>query len=149
MRESPEGAIAILNVAHADLAQAVERELLHRERRQHAAEDDRPAQLAFVVLRAGSEITEKTAGKGVASAGRIENILERIRRHCEDGISRDHQHAVLAAFDHDRLWAEGQDGAGAFDEIDLAGELASLSLVDDDQIDLAKRGLQRWTRRRD
>src|ERR1051325_3664701 len=103
--QRPEVLIPLLHIRERDLAQAVERELLHRERRQHAAEDRGAAELEVRHLAAGGEVTEEAAREGVARAGGVEDVLERIGRRGEDRVLRYQQHAVLAALDDERLRA--------------------------------------------
>ena len=59
------------------------------------------ARRMFASLRSpvAREIAHEAAGERIARAGRIEHVLERIRRREEDRVLREHERAVLALLD--------------------------------------------------
>src|ERR1700682_4699673 len=135
VRERAEVLITLLNVREDDLPQAIERELLDRERREDAPEDSAAAKLPVRDVLARGEIAEEPAGERIAGAGRIEDVLQRIRRSGEDGVGRDHHDPVLSSLDDERLRPERKDLSAALHEVRLFRELPYFGLVDDHEID--------------
>src|SRR5262245_56606130 len=78
--------------------QALDAEVLDRERRERAAINDGPGECPVVQVLTRCQVAEKTAREGVACSRGIEDRFERHRRCGEEATALTrHQDAVLAS----------------------------------------------------
>ena len=110
----PEGLVAVLQVLAGKVAQPLQRKRLDIVARQHAAVDDRLAEMleghAPVALKIeAGEVTRQAAREGVARAGRVVDVLQRIGGEPRGQIRLDRDAAQLAHFRDLRL---NSDDAG-------------------------------------
>ena len=124
--------------------EAVEREVLDRERRQDASRRSSRAASSRRRTRSRREAAHEAAGEGVAGAGRIDDVLERIR----PGPRRTRPSSNSSAPDSPRLMTTrcgpmARIARAALTRLCSPGELARLLVVDDEQVDRASTFAQR------
>src|SRR4051794_25755765 len=85
VRELAEEREARLDLLARERAQALGAEAFHRERAHHAAVEHRPLQHLAIELALGRDVSHEAAGKAVAGAGRIADLIER-QRGCTEGM---------------------------------------------------------------
>ena len=95
------------------------------------------------------EITRKRAGKTIARAGGIVDVLERIGRRAEEQVVREQQATVFAFLDDHEFRALFQDVSPRLDEVGLFRKLARLAFIEHEAIDLAQQLDQRVALRLD
>ena len=84
---------------------------------------------------AAGKVAHEPAGKRVARAGWIVNVLERIPRCKEDEISREENRAVLALLDDDHVRTVLLNPARRAQQVVIAGQLARFGVIYQQQID--------------
>ncbi len=116
-------------------AHPFEAETLDVETREDAAVDDGFAQqLEGDVASLRGEPASEAACEGVARAGRVVDVFERVGGAGEKPAVAKKQAAVFAFFDGDVFRAERTDGGTGFDEAGEAGELAGFAIVQDEHV---------------
>jgi hypothetical protein len=90
----------------------------------------------------GRQVTHEAAGEGVAGPGGIVHHLDRVGRRGEPIRARQEDRSVLAFLDHDDLGSHGEDRPRRPPQIRLAGEIARLAVVQDDDVHLGERAHQ-------
>ena len=81
------------------------------------------------------QIASQSPGKTIASAGRVVDVLERIRGTAEKlRLGTEEQATMFAFFDGDITWAHRTNGFTGFDETCFASELAGFPIVEDEHI---------------
>ena len=102
------------------------------------AEPYTTARRRFVVAQVARarEVAHEAAGEGVAGAGRIEHVLERIGRREEDRALLEQERAVLALLDDHHRRAALHDPARGLHEVACIRELARFAVVQRDEVDV-------------
>src|SRR6266850_1798227 len=117
---------------------AVDAETLDRVRGTHRPVQHRPAEDARVLeATALRDVAHESPGERVARAGRVDRLLERIRRGPERSVLCEEGRAVLATLHHQHLRPEGQHLARGLHDLERLEQLARLALVDAHDVDLA------------
>ena len=116
--------------------EAIARELLDVVGRHDRADDDGTAEVVVREVVGVGEVAEEAAREGVAGAGRVGDVLERVAGGDEDmAVLLDQERAVLALLDDDGLGTELEDALGGGQEVGGLAELTGFALVEEDDVD--------------
>ena len=135
MGEILKGADPLLYVRQGNPIEAPDTELLDRIRAHSRPVHHGPA---HVVLRHRSgtcQIRHEAAGKGIAGAGGIKHVFQRVRRDVEGAAGLDQESTVLPLLDHHSLRTMSQNPAACPVDIPITTQLSRLAVIDHQDID--------------
>src|SRR5207249_7065907 len=141
--------IALCDFLHCELPQPLEAEGLYAKTRKHASVDHRSAQIVEVNgLHCPGEISGHATGERVPCPGRIVNVFQRVSATTEELIVfAKKQRAVLAFLNCNVLRPHLSDAAAGLDETGLLCYFARFAVVEDEQINASKQGVEIRSRR--
>src|SRR5439155_464767 len=84
------------------------------------------------------EVAHEAAGERVARAGRVEHVLERVRRDIEGAARLDQERAVLPLLDDHPARPMRHDSLAGAVDVPVAGEITRLAVVDQQLIRVAQ-----------
>src|ERR1022692_3053704 len=139
--------IACLDFFTGQGAKTVYAEFLAAEAAHDRAVDHGAAQFGEIEIAvmgreaAAGQVADEAAGEGIAGAGGVEDVFQQIARHHEVLAAAEQDGAVFAALDDERVRTHFHDYGRGTPQIVFAGKLASLAIVDQQEVPLLQ-GLQ-------